>query len=140
MRKTAQQLVDEANALVETISPAQANALLDDLDVLFVDLRDIRELWREGTIPGAIHAPRGMLEFWADPACKYYRNDFADVKKVVLFCASAWRSALAARALVEMGVENVCHIDGGFTAWCEHGFDRLPVPNPYLRDADRQGG
>ncbi len=131
MKKTAQQLIDEANALVEQITPTQANALHDQDGVLFVDLRDIRELWREGTIPGAMSAPRGMLEFWIDPTCKYYRKDFDGVEKIVLFCASAWRSALAARDLQNMGVENVCHLEGGFTAWVAAGLDTTPVKNPY---------
>ena len=131
MKKTAQQLIDEANALVEQITPTQANALHDQDGVLFVDLRDIRELWREGTIPGAMSAPRGMLEFWIDPTCKYYRKDFDGVEKIVLFCASAWRSALAARDLQNMGVENVCHLEGGFTAWVAAGLKTAPVKNPY---------
>ncbi|HGG63893.1 MAG TPA: rhodanese-like domain-containing protein, partial [Rhodobacteraceae bacterium] len=88
MRKTAQQLIDEANAIVDQITPTEANALLGKDGVLFVDLRDIRELWREGTIPGAMSAPRGMLEFWVDPECKYHRKAFDDAEKLVLFCAS----------------------------------------------------
>ena len=131
MKKTAQQLIDEANANVEQISPSQANDLRGQEGVLIVDLRDIRELWREGTIPGAMSAPRGMLEFWIDPECKYYRKDFDGVKKIILFCASAWRSALSARDLQNMGIENVCHIAGGFTAWVDQGLDTAPVKNPY---------
>ncbi len=130
--KTAQQLIDDANAQVQQVTPLEANALRDTQGVLFVDLRDVRELWREGTIPGAMSAPRGMLEFWIDPECKYYRKDFDGAKKIVLFCASAWRSALSARDLQDMGVENVCHISGGFTAWVEQGLQTIPVKNPYL--------
>lgn len=130
--KTAQQLIDDANANVQQITPTEANALRDTPGVLFVDLRDIRELWREGTIAGAMSAPRGMLEFWIDPECKYYRKDFDGVTRIVLFCASAWRSALSARDLQDMGVENVCHISGGFTAWVEQGLEVIPVKNPYL--------
>lgn len=129
--KTAAQLIDEANAIVEQISPQQASALLDVEGVLFVDLRDIRELWRGGTIKGAISAPRGMLEFWVDPTCKYYRKDFDGAQKIVLFCASAWRSALAAKALGDMGVENVCHITGGFSQWLTDGLPTVEVKNPY---------
>jgi len=132
MKKTAQQLIDEANARVELISPTEANALRGQHGVLFVDLRDIRELWREGTIPNAMSAPRGMLEFWIDPECKYYRKDFDGMTKIVLFCASAWRSALAARDLQDMGVENVSHLEGGYTAWVEQGMETTPVKNPYL--------
>lgn len=129
--KTAAQLIDEANAIVEQISPEQASALLDAEGVLFVDLRDIRELWRSGTINGAISAPRGMLEFWVDPTCKYYRKDFDGAQKIVLFCASAWRSALAAKALQDMGVQNVCHITGGFSQWLDEGLTTVEVKNPY---------
>ncbi len=131
--KTAQQLIDEANAQVERITPTEADAFRSSQGVLFVDLRDIRELWREGTIAGAISAPRGMLEFWIDPECKYYRKDFDGATKIVLFCASAWRSALSARDLQNMGVENVCHIDGGYSAWVKQGLDTIPVRNPYLK-------
>lgn len=130
--KTAQQLIDDANAQVQQITPIEADALRDTQGVLFVDLRDIRELWREGTIEGAMSAPRGMLEFWIDPECKYYRKDFDGATRIVLFCASAWRSALSARDLQDMGVENVCHISGGFTAWVEQGLQVIPVKNPYL--------
>ena len=130
--KTAQQLIDEANAQVEQITPIDANALRGKAGVLFVDLRDIRELWRSGTIPDAMSAPRGMLEFWIDPDCKYYRKDFDGITRIVLFCASAWRSALAARDLQDMGVQNVCHITGGFGAWVEQGLQTDPVKNPYL--------
>lgn len=129
--KTAAQLIDEANAQVEQISPQQASGLLEAEGVLLVDLRDIRELWRSGTIKGAISAPRGMLEFWVDPTCKYYRKDFDGAQKIVLFCASAWRSALAAKALQDMGVENVCHITGGFSQWVDEGLTTVEVKNPY---------
>jgi rhodanese-related sulfurtransferase len=114
-------LVAEANAQIETIAIDQAAAMLHDDSVQFVDIRDVREVWREGTIPGAQHAPRGMLEFWFDPACKYHRPEFAEDKTYLLFCASAWRSALAAKALTDMGFTNVAHIDGGFSAWVEAG-------------------
>lgn len=129
--KTAQQLIDEANARVEQITPLEADALRGTIGVLFVDLRDIRELWRSGTIEGAMSAPRGMLEFWIDPECQYYRKDFDGATKIVLFCASAWRSALSARDLQDMGVENVCHITGGFGEWVKQGLDVVPVKNPY---------
>jgi rhodanese-related sulfurtransferase len=115
-RKTAAQLVAEANALVDTLSVEEAIALHGDPDVLFVDIRDVRELQQQGTIPGAFHAPRGMLEFWVDPDTPYYKPVFEEHERLVLFCQSSWRSALAARALVEMGVP-VAHIGGGFKAW-----------------------
>jgi rhodanese-related sulfurtransferase len=116
------ELVDEANAAIETIPTAKAIALHGDGSVLFVDIRDVRELDREGMVAGAFHAPRGMLEFWVDPASPYYREIFGDeAKTYLLYCQSSWRSALAARALVEMGMTNVAHIEGGFKAWKEAG-------------------
>lgn len=122
--KTAQQLVDEANAVVKSIDVKSAEKLVDDESVLFVDIRDIRELWREGTIPGALSAPRGMLEFWIDPDCKYHRKEFSDGRELVLFCASAWRSALAAKVLQDMGFKHISHLTDGFSAWKAAG---LPI-------------
>ena len=121
MIKGVKELVAEANAVVETIDVEQGLALHGDDSVMIVDIRDIRELQREGRIPGSVHAPRGMLEFWVDPASPYHKEVFASGKRMVLHCASGWRSALAARALQEMGVENVCHMDGGFKGWKEAG-------------------
>lgn len=111
-------LVAEANELITTYSVAQVRDRLDDDGVLVVDIRDVREVQRDGTVPGALHAPRGMLEAWVDPDSPYYRPVFGDEnKEYVLFCGGGWRSALAARALVEMGMTNVAHIDGGFSEW-----------------------
>ncbi|WP_157263409.1 rhodanese-like domain-containing protein [Azohydromonas aeria] len=121
MKKTAQQLVEEALASIETCTLAEALALHGREDVQFIDLRDIRELEREGTVPGAFNAPRGMLEFWADPQSPYHKPVFASGKRLLLFCAMGWRSALATRTLQEMGFDNVAHIDGGFKAWKEGG-------------------
>lgn len=119
--KTARQLVDEAMAVVRTVPLEQARTLHAEGRVLFVDLRDVRELEREGVIPGAVHAPRGMLEFWVDPTSPYFRQAFAAAARgeqgLVLFCAAGWRSALATKALQEMGFTDVCHVEGGFTAW-----------------------
>ena len=115
--KTAQSLVDAAMQLVTTRSLDEARALHGRDDVVFVDVRDVRELEREGVIPGAVHAARGLLEFWFDPSSPYHREVFAQDKEYVLFCAAGWRSALSARTLMEMGVPRVSHIDGGFTAW-----------------------
>lgn len=117
MIKTAQQLIDEANAQVEQIAPTEADALLGTPGVLFVDLRDIRELWREGTIAGAISAPRGMLEFWIDPESPYHKDLFAKDQKFVFFCGGGWRSALAARTAHEMGIGPVAHMAGGWAEW-----------------------
>ena len=115
--KTAKQLVDEAMQEIVTLPLPEAQALLIDADALFVDLRDVRELEREGVIPGAFHAPRGLLEFWVDPQSEYFKPVFGQGRRVVLFCAVGWRSALAAKTLQDMGMERVCHVDGGFNAW-----------------------
>jgi len=112
-----QALIAEALSKIETLNLEQANTLLGDADTSFIDIRDIRELEREGMLPGALHAPRGMLEFWADPESPYYKPVFGEGKRLVLYCASAWRSALATETLQRMGVPRVCHIAGGFNAW-----------------------
>lgn len=115
-------LVDEAMAQVTTHSVDQVRRRLDDPALQLVDIRDARELEREGTLPGAINAPRGMLEFWVDPDSPYYKPVFGDAgKQYVLFCGAGWRSALAAKALQDMGMTNVAHIDGGFTEWAKQG-------------------
>jgi rhodanese-related sulfurtransferase len=110
-------LVAEAEAVVETIPPADALALVGRDDTVLVDLRDPRELEREGRIPGAFHCPRGMLEFWIDPESPYHKPVFAQDKRFVFFCGGGWRSALAARAAQEMGLRPVAHVGGGFAAW-----------------------
>jgi len=117
LKKTVAEMVAEANAEVETIPAADAIKLKDDPNILLVDIRDIRELDRDGRVPGALHAPRGMLEFWVDPATPYHREVFASGKKFVFFCAAGGRSALAAQALQRMGLEPVAHMGGGFGAW-----------------------
>ena len=115
-------LVDEAMAQVTTHSVDQVRQRLDDPALQLVDIRDARELEREGTLPGAINAPRGMLEFWVDPDSPDYKPVFGDAgKQYVLFCGAGWRSALAAKALQDMGMTNVAHIDGGFTEWAKQG-------------------
>ena len=119
--KPVSQLVEEARAEITIIPTAEAIAMLGREDVLFVDIRDVRELDREGRIPGAFHAPRGMLEFWVDPASPYHKPPLSDDRQKVLFCASAWRSALSVRALQDMGVENVFDLEGGFSAWKKAG-------------------
>ena len=127
LKKTARQLVEEAMALVHTCTLAEARALHAREDVQFIDLRDIRELQRDGTIPGAYNTPRGMLEYWADSESPYHKPVFAQGKRLVLFCAAGWRSALATRTLQEMGFEDVAHIDGGFKAWKEGGGPVAPL-------------
>ena len=124
-------LCEEAEAEIETWTVEQAKAVLADEDHVIVDIRDVRELWREGTIPGAKHMPRGMLEFWVDPDSPYAREIFQSGKKFVFFCAGGLRSALATKAVQDMGLEPVCHIAGGFSAWQEAGYEieeRQPKP------------
>lgn len=122
IKKGYKQLLAEANAEIETIGTADAIAQHGKPDIVLVDLRDPRELEREGMIPGAFRCPRGMLEFWLDPESPYHKPIFAEDKKFVFFCAAGWRSALAAKTAQDMGLEKVAHIDGGFTAWRDaHG-------------------
>ena len=119
--KGYQQLVAEAMAEVKTYSVAQVQARLSDPKVQIVDIRDIREL-ADGTVLGAVHAPRGMLEFWVDPASPYHKPLFADEsREFILFCGAGWRSALAAKALQDMGMSNVAHIEGGWADWVKQG-------------------
>ncbi|MGI9365691.1 MAG: rhodanese-like domain-containing protein [Rhizobiaceae bacterium] len=128
MKKTAEQLVAEASSEIVTLKPSQALAMQEAGDAVLVDIRDIRELAREGKVPDAVHAPRGMLEFWVDPTSKYHREVFAQQDKTyIFFCAAAWRSALATRDLQNMGLAPVAHIEGGFTQWRDEG---LPVTSP----------
>jgi len=110
-------LVEAAEREIETMPVEQAVALHGRDDVVFVDLRDIRELTREGRVPGAFHCPRGMLEFWIDPQSKYFKPVFGEDKRFVLFCAGGQRSALAAQTAQRMGLKPVAHIEGGFGAW-----------------------
>ena len=118
--KTAMQLVDEAERVVETLSPAEVMAL-DPAATLLVDLRDIRERAREGFVPKSLHAPRGLLEFWIDPESPYHNTAFAEEKHFVFYCAMGWRSALAAKTAQEMGLARVSHVGGGYDAWREAG-------------------
>lgn len=119
--KGYQQLITEARSRIRTLSLAEARAKHGDPNVVFVDIRDVRELEREGMIPGAFHAPRGMLEFWVDPASPYHKDVFASGKEFVLYCQSAWRSSLATATLQDMGLAPVSHVEGGFKAWKEAG-------------------
>ena len=115
--KSSQTLVEEAKKHIESLSPNQVKKLYENKEITLIDVRDIRELWKEGTIDNSKHIPRGMLEFWLDPKSTYYeKNKIKDIKKIVLFCALGWRSALAAKSLVDMGFKNVAHVEGGFDA------------------------
>ncbi len=111
------ELVADAEERIETISAEQALSEFESADVVFVDLRDVRELKREGKIPGAFHCPRGLLEFWIDPESQYHNPIFAQDKRFIFYCNLGWRSALAADIAQRMGLKNVCHVDGGFEAW-----------------------
>lgn len=121
LKKGFRQLVDEAEAEVQTLSASEAIEAARSEDVVVVDLRDIRERQREGFIPGSVHAPRGMLEFWVDPESPYYRDVFGSGKHLLFHCAGGWRSALAAKTVQDMGLTNVSHLGPGFPAWVEAG-------------------
>jgi len=124
MKKGYKQFLEEANAEIKAVSPQEAHELAQSDDVVLVDIRDPRELDREGRLPGAFHATRGMLEFWIDPESPYHKPIFASGKTFVFFCAGGLRSALATKTAQDMGLAPVMHIDGGFGAWRDAG---LPV-------------
>lgn len=130
--KHIKDMIAEANELVTLITPARAQELHGSDDLVFVDLRDFREITREGKIPGAFSCPRGMLEFWIDPESPYAKPIFQEDKTFIFYCASGWRSALSTRAAQEMGLAPVAHIDGGFTAWKEAG-GPIEMPPPRNR-------
>ncbi len=134
LKKTVQSMVDQAKSRITNYSAAEAIALAGDPGVVLVDIRDVRELSRDGRVPGAVHAPRGMLEFWVDPESPYHKSIFAEGKHYVLFCAGGGRSALAALALHEMGLEPVSHIETGFRGWVEAG-GPVEAGDPIERDA-----
>ena len=121
--KSSQTLVEEAKKNIQTLSPSEVKNLLDNKEITLIDVRDIRELWKEGTIENSKHIPRGMLEFWLDSESSYYKaNKIQNINKMVLFCALGFRSALATKSLVEMGFKNVAHVEGGFDALKKSGF------------------
>jgi rhodanese-related sulfurtransferase len=129
VKKGYKQLLAEAEAQIETLTVEQAIAEHGHGNVVFVDLRDPRELDREGKMPGAFACTRGMLEFWIDPESPYHKPIFAEDKRFIFFCAGGWRSALAAKTASEMGLENVAHVEGGFGAWKKAGGPAEP-PKP----------
>ena len=132
-------LVDEAMAEVTTYSVDEVAARLNDPRVQIVDIRDVREL-AAGTVVGAFHAPRGMLEFWVDPASPYFKPLFADEsKEFILFCGAGWRSALAAKTLQDMGMTNVAHIDGGYAEWLKQGAPIETLEERETRKAAKAG-
>ena len=125
--KSSQILVEEAKKNIETLNSDEVKKLEEEKKITLIDIRDIRELWKEGTIQNSKHIPRGMLEFWLDPESSYYKNNkIQDMKKMVLFCALGLRSALATKSLVDMGFKNVAHVNGGFDALKKSGFKVIP--------------
>ena len=115
--KTCQMLVSKANEVVPIISIVDAKNKVNDRNYVFIDIRDYREIKREGKIPNAFSCPRGMLEFWIDPNSPYHKEIFNQDKTYIFYCASGWRSALAGKVSIEMGLKPVFHIEGGFSAW-----------------------
>jgi len=124
--KGIQQLCADAEEQIETWTVEQAKEHMDDENCVIIDIRDVRELWRDGTIPGSKHMPRGMLEFWVDPDSPYARELFQEDKRFVFFCAGGLRSALATLSVQDMGLSPVCHIKGGFAAWRDAGYEIEP--------------
>jgi len=129
-------LLAEADAMVPALSVEEARGLAPE-ETVFVDLRDPREIEREGRMPGAFHCTRGMLEFWIDPESPYHKPVFAQDKRFVFFCAGGWRSALAGRTAIEMGLAPVAHLKGGFGAWKKSG---APVDMPSKGESGRAAG
>ena len=127
-------LVESAKKEIEELTVEEVLPLVDDPDVVIVDLRDIRELQREGKIPGSFHAPRGMLEFWVDPKSPYYKDIFGQDKKFVFHYASGWRSALATHIVQQMGWKPVAHIDSGFSGWKKAGGPIEEVDDAWKKD------
>ena len=122
--KSSQTLVEEAEKIIQTLNVKEVQDILKSESGKLIDVRDIRELWKEGTINGSKHIPRGMLEFWLDPQSSYYKENKLDPnKKLILFCALGMRSALATKSLVEMGFKNVAHVKGGFDALKQNSFE-----------------
>lgn len=126
--KGIKQLIAEAEKRSKGISVTEAKARLGEANTMFVDVRDVRELEREGMIPGAFHAPRGMLEFWVDPQSPYYKPVFTDDKTFILYCQADWRGTLAAATLADMGMTNVLHLEGGYGEWKKTGAPTGPKP------------
>ena len=130
LKKGFRALMAEAEKTTRGISADAAQAMLGDPNTVFVDIRDVRELEREGMIPGAFHAPRGMLEFWVDPDSPYYKPIFTEDKTFILYCAADWRGVLSAATLTEMGMPNVLHLEGGFVEWKKAGRPSVEKPAP----------
>ncbi len=122
--KSSQDLVNEANQIIETVDVTKVKLMVENNECILIDIRDIRELWKEGTVKNSKHIPRGMLEFWLDPQSSYFKeNKFDTKKKLVLYCALGMRSALATKSLVDMGFKNVAHVNGGFDSLKQSGLE-----------------
>ena len=122
--KSSQALVEEAMKQIKTMSATDVKKAKDQDEITLIDIRDIRELWKEGVVKGAKHIPRGMIEFWLDPESSYFKNNkIENNKDIVLYCALGMRSALATKSLVDMGFKNVAHVDGGFNALKRAGIE-----------------
>ena len=122
--KSSQDLVNEAHKAIETLDVSKVKSMLDNNECILIDVRDIRELWKEGTVKDSKHIPRGMLEFWLDPQSSYFKeNKFDKEKKMILYCALGMRSALATKSLIDMGFENVAHVNGGFDTLKQSGLE-----------------
>ena len=128
MTRGVNALVKDAEATVTTLTPAEVQDRLGEAGLILVDLRDIRELKRDGRIPGSMHVPRGMLEFWIDPQSPYYRKEFDQAESLILYCNKGSRSALAAQSLQTMGMESVAHMAGGVTRWKDEIGQLEPPP------------
>ena len=127
IKKSVKQMFAEATAAIETLTVEQAQALQGQTDVTFIDLRDPREIWRDGGVPNAINVTRGMLEFWINPGSTYHKEFLANGNRFVFFCAGGIRSALATKTAQDMGLTPVCHIEGGYGAWKKAGAPTVTV-------------
>ena len=129
-------LLEEANAEIEVMSAEALRGQIEDDDLVVIDLRDVRELEREGHLPGAVHTPRGMLEFWIDPTSPYAKPIFQEDKRFVFYCQSGWRSALACQVAARLGLQRASHLEGGFSAWKSAGGEVVPY-TPRAPRSDR---
>ncbi|MGB1505546.1 MAG: rhodanese-like domain-containing protein [Acidimicrobiales bacterium] len=124
--RSVNEMVEEAKQHLDNLAPAEAKRRVDEEGALVVDIRDVREVQRTGAMAGSNHAPRGMLEFWFDPSSPYAKDVFQEDREFILCCAAGWRSALAAKTLLDMGVPRVSHIETGFTGWESDGLPVVP--------------
>ncbi|PPR78611.1 MAG: hypothetical protein CFH01_00901 [Alphaproteobacteria bacterium MarineAlpha2_Bin1] len=127
LTKGIKELIDQAEKVIEVVSCKQLDQIKNLEQITLIDIRDIRELWKEGKIQGSVHVPRGMLEFWVDPESPYHKDFFSSGNKFILYCKSGWRSALATKTLQDMGFGPVAHLSGGFDEWKKNGGDTEEV-------------